>query len=74
MKCVRILSILLTLALLLSPVASATGGSLTETEESGFSAEVTYDPTADLSSEEKQQLAALLSKMKIRATAYMEGR
>lgn len=51
MKCARTLSILLTLALLLSPVAAATGGSLTEPEESGFSAEVTYDPTAALSSD-----------------------
>ena len=30
--------------------------------------------TADLTCEEKEQLAALLAKMKIRATAYMEER
>ena len=30
--------------------------------------------TADLTPEEKQQLAVLLSKIKTRATAYMEGR
>ena len=30
--------------------------------------------TADLTPREKEQLAALLAKMKIRATAYMEGR
>ena len=30
--------------------------------------------TADLTPEEKEQLAALLVKMKLRATAYMDGR
>lgn len=47
MKCKRVLSIFLIFILIFSPVASATGGSLEEAEDLGFSASVTYAPTAN---------------------------